>query len=59
MITGSRRQIPTVEENSQASLQEEFLFNEDVTLDEHGNANMSWHCAGVRASSPRSMLMVI
>lgn len=31
-------------------------FNEDVTLDEHGNANMSWHCAGVRVSSPRSML---
>ena len=31
-------------------------FTEDVTLDEHGNANMSWHCAGVRASSPRSML---
>ena len=31
-------------------------FTEDVTLDEHGNANMSWHCAGVRVSSPRSML---
>ena len=31
------------------------LFNKDVTLDEHGNANISWHCAGVRASSPRSM----
>ena len=32
------------------------LFNKDVRLDEHGNANMSWHCAGVRASSPCSML---
>ena len=31
-------------------------FNEDVTLDEHGNANIFWHCAGVRMSSPRSML---
>lgn len=31
-------------------------FNEDVTLDEHGNANMSWHCAGVSVSSPCSML---
>jgi len=32
-------------------------FNEDVTLDEHGNANMSWHCAGVRVTSPRSILI--
>ena len=31
-------------------------FSEDVTIDENGNANMSWHCAGVRVSSPRSML---
>ena len=31
-------------------------FSEDVTIDEHGNANMSWHCAGVRVSSPRSVL---
>ena len=31
-------------------------FNEDVTLDDHGYANMSWHCAGLRVSSPRSML---
>ena len=30
-------------------------FSEDVTIDEHGNANMSWHCAGVRVSSHRSM----
>lgn len=30
-------------------------FKDDVTLDEHGNANMSWHCAGVRVSSPRSI----
>ena len=31
-------------------------FSEDVTIDENGNAIMSWHCAGVRMSSPRSML---
>ena len=31
-------------------------FTEDVNIDENGNANMSWHCAGVRVSSPRSML---
>ena len=31
-------------------------FTEDVTIDEDGNENMSWHCAGVRVSIPRSML---
>ena len=31
-------------------------FNEDTTLDESGDAHMSWHCAGVRVSSPRTML---
>lgn len=31
-------------------------FSEDVTIDKHGNANMSWHCAGARVSSPGSML---
>lgn len=30
-------------------------FVEDVTIDENGNAHMSWHCAGLRTSSPRSM----
>ena len=31
-------------------------FSEDVTLNENGNAHMSWHCAGVRVSSARLML---
>ena len=26
-------------------------FNEDVTFDEHGNADSSWHCTGMRVSS--------
>ena len=35
---------------------EEIPFNEDVTFDEHGHADTSWHCAGVRVSSRRVML---
>ena len=35
---------------------EEIPFNEDVTFDEHGHADTSWHCAGVRVSSHRVML---
>ena len=31
-------------------------FTEDFTIDEDGNAIMSWYCAGVRVSSPRSVL---
>ena len=34
---------------------EEIPFNEDVTFDEHGHADTSWHCAGVRVSSRRGM----
>lgn len=30
-------------------------FSEDITLDESGNANLTWHCVGARVSSPRSM----
>ena len=30
---------------------EEILFNEDVTFDEHGHADTSWHCAWMRVSS--------
>ena len=35
---------------------EEIPFNDDVTFDEHGHADTSWHCAGVRVSSRRVML---
>ena len=35
---------------------EEIPFNEDVTFDEHGHADTSWHCVGVRVSSRRVML---
>ena len=35
---------------------EEIPFNEVVTFDEHGHADTSWHCAGVRVSSRRVML---
>ena len=36
---------------------DETLFNEDVTLNaENGDAHVSWHCAGTRVSSPRTML---
>ena len=31
-------------------------FSEDVTFDEHGHADTSWHCAGVRVRSCRVML---
>ena len=31
-------------------------FYEDVTLNENGDAHLSWHCAGTRVSSPRTML---
>ena len=31
-------------------------FSEDVTFEEHGHADTSWHCAGVRVSSCRIML---
>jgi len=51
LMTGCNHQIPTVEGNSEASLLKEPPFSEDVTLDEKGSANMSWHCAGVRMST--------
>ena len=35
---------------------EEIPFNEDVTFDEHGHADTSWHCAGVKVSSRHIML---
>ena len=35
---------------------EEISFYEDATLDENGDAHMSWHCAGIRVSTPRVML---
>ena len=35
---------------------EEIPFNEDVTFDEHGHADTSWHCAWVRVSSRHVML---
>ena len=34
----------------------EFSFYEDATLNEHGHAHISWHCAGIRVSTPRTML---
>ena len=35
---------------------EEIPFNEDMTFDEHGHADTSWQCTGVRVSSRRVML---
>ena len=29
---------------------------EDIILDDQGGAQMSWHCAGIRASTPRTMV---
>ena len=37
---------------------EEIPFNEDVTFDEHGHADTSRNCAGVRVSSHRVMLNI-
>ena len=35
---------------------EEVSFYEDLTLNEHGDAHTSWHCAGVRVSAPCTLL---
>ena len=35
---------------------EEVPSNEDVTFDEHGHADTSWNCTGVRVSSRRVTL---
>ena len=35
---------------------EDVLFYEDATLNENGDAHVSWYCAGIRTSTARTML---
>ena len=35
---------------------DEVSFYEDLTLNEHGDAHTSWHCAGLWVSAPHTML---
>ena len=35
---------------------EDVLFYEDATLNENGDAHVSWHCAGIRTSTACTML---
>lgn len=35
---------------------ERISFYEDATLNENAEAHISWHCAGIRVSNPRTML---